>query len=85
MNRHFTDARYYLVRAAEHLAAGVREEVRPLENRVRGRLGLAERREPTRVERVRADLLAAERRAEGEARDAIEGARERLATYRPRA
>lgn len=56
MNKHFSDARYYLGRAASHLKQGLSEELEPVVRRVRDRLGI-EAEEPaepeTRAERVR--------------------------------
>ena len=56
MNKHFSDARYYLGRAATHLKIGLSEELRPVARRVRAKLGdeVEEAPEPaTRAERVR--------------------------------
>ena len=85
MNRHFDDARYYFGRGFEHLAAGVAEELRPLENRVRRATGREERPEPKRLERVQRELAEFEARAEGEGRRALRGAREQIRKYRSRA
>jgi hypothetical protein len=82
MNKHFTDARYYLRRAGEHLAAGLREELAPVEAKLRALTGREPDPEPSRVESIREDLVDLERRAEGEARAAIADARERIATGR---
>jgi len=56
MNKHFSDARYYLGRAATHLKIGLGEELQPLARRVRAKLGkeIDEAPEPkTRAARVR--------------------------------
>ena len=56
MNKHFSDARYYLGRAASHLRLGLSEELAPVARRVRERLGYEadEAPEPeTRAGRVR--------------------------------
>ena len=54
MNRHFSDAGYYLGRAATQLKLGVSAELAPVIRRVRARLGDGVEPEPTtRVERVR--------------------------------
>jgi len=56
MNKHFSDARYYLGRAATHLKIGLREELQPVARRVRAKLGneVEETPEPdTRADRVR--------------------------------
>lgn len=56
MNKHFSDARYYLGRAASHLKIGLSEELEPVAQRVRAKLGVEadEPAEPeTRVDRVR--------------------------------
>ena len=56
MNKHFSDARYYLGRAATHLKIGLGEELQPVTRRVRAKLGteVEESPEPeTRAERVR--------------------------------
>ncbi len=56
MNKHFSDARYYLGRAATHLKIGLSEELEPVVRQVRTRLGYEGEQdlEPqTRVGRVR--------------------------------
>jgi len=54
MNRHFSDARYYLGRAASQFKLGLGEELAPLIRRVRARLGYEVEAEPKpRTERVR--------------------------------
>ena len=84
MSKHFEDARYYLGRAAEHAKAGVKEELEPLEDRVKALVGADadEEPEPSRLDRIQADLKNLEERAEGEAREAVAAARERVAEYR---
>ncbi len=82
MSKHFEDARYYLGRAAEHAKAGVKEELEPIEQRVKDLVGIEEEAEPSRLDRIQADLKQLEERAEGEAREAVASARERVAEYR---
>jgi len=82
MNKHFEDARYYVGRAGEHAAEGVKAELEPIEERVRKLTGREAEPEPTRLERVRTELRDLERRAEGEAKAAIGQARERLRAAR---
>jgi hypothetical protein len=82
MNKHFEDARYYVKRAGEHAAEGVKEELEPVEQRIRALTGREEEPEPSRLERVREQLRDLERRAEGEAEAAIGQARERLGAAR---
>jgi len=82
MNKHFEDARYYLKRAGEHTTEGLKEELEPIEERVRTLTGREAEPEPTRLERVREELQDLERRAEGEAKAAIGQARERLRNVR---
>jgi hypothetical protein len=56
MNKHFSDARYYLGRAASHLKLGLGEELTPVVRRVRARFGDEVEAEPepeTRTGRVR--------------------------------
>ncbi len=84
MNRHFEDAQYYLRRAGSTARKGVREELNPIQRRLQEMVGSEEDPEPSRVERLRADLKDLQGRAEGEARDAIDTARRRLEEYRPR-
>jgi len=85
MSKHFEDARYYLGRAAEHAKAGVKEELEPVEARVKDLVGIEEAEpEPSRLDRLQADLKRLEERAEGEAREAVASARERVAEYRGR-
>lgn len=84
MNKHFEDARYYLKRATETAAKGIREELEPLETRVRELTGQDGDEEPeaSRVAAIREELEAIEQRAEGEAKEAIADAREKLNEYR---
>ena len=84
MSKHFEDARYYLGRAAEHAKAGIKEELEPLEDRVSKLVGdePEEEPEPSRLEALQNDLKELEERAEGEAREAVTSARERIAAYR---
>jgi len=56
MNKHFSDARYYLGRAASHLKLGLSEELAPVAERLQERLGIEAEEPPepeTRAERVR--------------------------------
>ena len=85
MSKHFEDARYYLGRAAEHAKAGVKEELEPVEARVKELVGVEqdlEEPEPSRLDRLQADLKGLEERAEGEAREAVASARARVKEYR---
>ena len=82
MASHFEDARYYMGRAVEHAKAGIKEEVEPLEERVRELTGTEKEPEPGRLEKLQGDLKELEQRAEGEAREAVENARERVTAYR---
>lgn len=84
MSKHFEDARYYLGRAAEHAKAGVKEELAPVEERVKGLIGTEEDEEPepSRLDQIQADLKRLEERAEGEAREAVASARQRVKEYR---
>jgi len=86
MSKHFEDARYYLGRAAEHAKAGVKEELEPVEARVKDLVGIVDDgdRSPSRLDRLQADLKKLEERAEGEAREAVAAARERIVEYRGR-
>ncbi|GAB3413918.1 hypothetical protein GCM10027435_08420 [Haloparvum alkalitolerans] len=84
MSKHFEDARYYLGRAVEHAKEGVKEELEPVEQRVRDIVGDEEEPEPSRVDAIMADLKELEQRAEGEAREAVASAREKLDNYRGR-
>ena len=63
MNKHFSDARYYLGRAATHLKIGLGEELRQVVRRMRAKLGNEPEESPepeTRAARVR---VAAKRSA----------------------
>ncbi|XVH31969.1 DUF7553 family protein [Haloferacaceae archaeon DSL9] len=82
MNKHFQDAGYYLRRASKHARDGLREELEPLEQRLREYTGREQEPEPSRIERLQADLMALEQKAEGEARNAIGKARTKLDDYR---
>ncbi|WP_254530663.1 DUF7553 family protein [Natrinema gelatinilyticum] len=84
MNKHFHDSRYYLSRAAAHARLGVMEGLESVADRVRVRLGRPTdaEPEPTRVDRVREDVMALERRAETRARNALSGVRTRIESGR---
>ena len=82
MSKHFEDARYYLGRAADHAKEGVKEELEPVEERVRTLVGREKEPEPSRLDRLETDLTELSRRAEGEAKEAVQEARERLRAYR---
>jgi uncharacterized protein YjbJ (UPF0337 family) len=84
MNRNFEDARYYLGRAAETAKAGLKEEVENIEDRVRDLTGLEDNEEPEagRIEHLQQDLVELEERVEGEARERVMEARQRLEAYR---
>jgi molecular chaperone GrpE (heat shock protein) len=78
MNKHFEDTRYYLKRAGETAKDGISEELEPLRERFESLTGGEAEPEPTRVEKLRADLEGLQERAEGEAKEAIGKAREKL-------
>jgi hypothetical protein len=82
MNKHFEDARYYLGRASEHAKEGVLEELSPLEERFKQLTGGEEAPEPGRLEKIQSELKELESRAEGDAKQAISDARDRIRTYR---
>ncbi|MFD1633731.1 DUF7553 family protein [Haloplanus ruber] len=82
MNKHFEDTLYYIGRAGEHAKEGVLEELDPLEERFRELTGNETEPEPSRLEQLQDDLQELETRAEGEAKTAIEDARERIRQYR---
>jgi hypothetical protein len=77
MNKHFEDAWYYGKRAGKHLTRGLREELAPVERRVRKATG-REAEPTTRAERWRAELKAAEDEAADRARRAVRKARRRV-------
>ena len=80
MNKHFEDTRYYLKRATETATQGVKEELEPIEERFREMTG--REKEPSRIERIRADIEELQGKAEGEAREALVDARAKLREYR---
>ncbi|MFC7071195.1 DUF7553 family protein [Halobaculum lipolyticum] len=82
MSKHFEDARYYLGRAADHAKEGVKEELEPVEARFRELVGREKEPEPSRLDRLEADLKELSERAEGEAKEAVQNARSRLQEYR---
>lgn len=81
MNRHFEDTKYYVKRAGETAKEGISEELEPIQERIQA-LRSEEEPEPTRVEQVREDLKELQDRAEGEAKEALETAREKLGRVR---
>lgn len=81
MNRHFEDTRYYVKRAGETMARGVREELAPLVRRVESLTGDDD--EPAgRVAELRADVETARARVEDEATRALATVRAKLAGFR---
>lgn len=82
MNKHFEETRYHLKRATETATRGLKTELEPIEERFREMTGREKEPEPGRIERVRADLEELQERAEGETREAIAEARERLERFR---
>jgi hypothetical protein len=83
MNKHFEDAKYYLKRAGETAKAGVAEELDPLRERVNELIDREEEEpEPGRFDEVRQDLKELQAKAEGETREAIADARQRIDSYR---
>ena len=83
MNKHFEDAIYYLKRAAETAKAGVAEELDGIEDRIRELTGREkEEIDQGRLEDLKADLKDVQERAEGDARERIAEAREKIEAYR---
>ena len=83
MNKHFEDAKYYMKRAGETAKAGVSEELEPVRERVNTLIDREEEApEPGRFDQVREELKELQQKAEGETREAIENARERIDSYR---
>jgi len=82
MNKHFEDTKYYLKRAADTAKKGVGEEIEPLQERIQELTGDEEEPEPSRVDKLREDLTELHGRAEGEAKEAIGKARERVDRFR---
>lgn len=82
MNKHFEDARYYLTRAGKKAKQGVAEELEPVEEKFTELTGGDDEPEPGRLDAIREELGEIEERAEGEAKEAVEKARERIRSYR---
>ena len=82
MNKHFEDARYYLKRAGETAKKGVEEELQPVRERFQELTGEDDEPELSRLEQVRGDLKDVQAGAEGEAKEAIGQARDRISAYR---
>lgn len=84
MNDHFEDALEQVRKAMESAKEGIKTELEPIEERIRELTGRDQEPEPepSRIDRLVDDLRALEERAEGEARQAIETAREQLRAYR---
>jgi hypothetical protein len=82
MNKHFEDAVYYLKRAGETAKAGIEEELEPLEERIREMAGKEKEIEQGRLDDLKTDLKDLQERAEGDARERIAEAREKIETYR---
>ncbi len=83
MNKHFEDAKYYMKRAGKTAKEGVSEELEPLRERVNTLIDREEAEpEPGRFDQVREELNELQQKAEGETREAIANARERIDNYR---
>ncbi|QLH84701.1 DUF7553 family protein [Halosimplex pelagicum] len=82
MNRHFEDTLYYLKRAGQTARKGVREELAPVEERVRTLVGREREPEPGRAEAVRSELATVPERARDEAGRVVAEARETVGEYR---
>ncbi|SDM45984.1 hypothetical protein SAMN04487949_1736 [Halogranum gelatinilyticum] len=78
MNRHFSDAWYYLKRAGSHLRAGISEELAPVADRARTAAGRETQPEPKRLEKVQKEL----RQAPSRGKHALKGAKGRIDEYR---
>ena len=82
MNKHFEDTVYYIKRAGETAKKGISEELEPVQERVQAIVGEDAEPEPGRVEKIREDLTELQSRAEGEAKESIGEARQKLDTVR---
>lgn len=82
MNKHFADTRYYLKRAGQTTKAGVAEELKPVETRVRELTRREDDPDPRRIDVVRADVAAFGAKAESKARTAVRTGREKVETRR---
>lgn len=78
MNKHFEDTKYYVKRAGKTAKMGISKELEPLQERLQALRDEEEEPEPGRVEKLREDLKDIQGRAEGEAKEALGEARERL-------
>lgn len=81
MNRHFQDTLYYLKRAGRTAKEGVSAEVDPMARKLRSLTGSEEEPEPTRPERVKAELNGVRERVASEASEAVSGVREAVGNY----
>jgi hypothetical protein len=82
MNKHFEDTQYYLKRAGSEAKRGIKEELEPVQERVERLAGKEEEPEAGRLDSIKADLKEIQGRAEGEAKEAIGEARERVEAMR---
>ncbi|ATW89223.1 hypothetical protein halTADL_2489 [Halohasta litchfieldiae] len=75
MNKHFSDARYYLGRAASHLKIGLSEELEPVARRVRAKFG-TEVDEPAEPETRAGRARVAAKRTVKQATRRVRGSRQ---------
>jgi hypothetical protein len=75
MNKHFSDARYYLGRAASHLKIGLSEELEPVAKRVRAKLG-KETEEPAEPETRAGRARTVAKRTVRQATRRVQGSRQ---------
>jgi len=79
MNKHFEDAWYYARRAGKHLTRGVREELSPVERRLRTATGREKEEQTTsRREKWRTELKQTEDEVAERARRTVRKARRRV-------
>lgn len=76
MNKHFSDARYYLGRAASHLKIGLSEELEPVAKRVRAKLGKEVEEEPAEPETRAGRVRVAAKRSLEQATRRVRGSRQ---------
>ncbi|MUV89476.1 hypothetical protein GJ629_05845 [Halapricum sp. CBA1109] len=82
MNKHFEDTQYYLKRAGSEAKRGIKEELEPVQERVERLAGNEDEPEEGRLDSIKSDLKKIQGRAEGEAKEAIGEARERVEALR---
>ncbi len=78
MNKHYSDAWYYIKRAGEELLSGLSESSTTMEMRARDRLGMEQQSDETQTDRLKEELETIRAQTELESERLFSHAREQI-------